>query len=362
MIKFFRKIRQNLLIENKTSKYLAYAFGEIALVMIGILLALQVNNWNENKKSIAQEKIILSSLLKDFETNSNNLQFSLRLYNNADLQLERRLNYIGRNADAFDQETKDDILASIVMFPKLVNGTLNSLLSSDQLGLIQNDTLKYWLTTYAFDIDANLALTEQYRVMLAEEHRPLLDSYVSLLDFSSNKKEYPEASTNARPSDYNGLLNDTRFQNLLIREKQHVNRYINVTNEFLNRTNYIIDLIRVALELPIVLERLLNSEKTIDEVVEIMKQQDINEPVYDISENSIIDLGYKLMEENENNKALKLFKLSTELYPDAWNTHDSYGECLLQLGDKENAIKAYEKSLELNPDNQYAKEALSELK
>lgn len=50
MIKFFRKIRQNLLMENKTGKYLKYAFGEIILVMIGILLALQVNNWNEDRK------------------------------------------------------------------------------------------------------------------------------------------------------------------------------------------------------------------------------------------------------------------------------------------------------------------------
>ena len=50
MIKFFRKIRQNLLMENKTGKYLKYAIGEIVLVMIGILLALQVNNWNEQRK------------------------------------------------------------------------------------------------------------------------------------------------------------------------------------------------------------------------------------------------------------------------------------------------------------------------
>ena len=51
MIKFFRKIRQRLLTENKFSKYLLYAIGEIALVMIGILLALQVNDWNETKKN-----------------------------------------------------------------------------------------------------------------------------------------------------------------------------------------------------------------------------------------------------------------------------------------------------------------------
>ena len=51
MIKFFRKIRQKMLTENKFNKYLIYAFGEIVLVVIGILIALQINTWNENKKS-----------------------------------------------------------------------------------------------------------------------------------------------------------------------------------------------------------------------------------------------------------------------------------------------------------------------
>ena len=56
MIKFFRKIRQNLLMENKTGKYFKYAIGEIVLVVIGILIALQINNWNE--KHQAQNKMI----------------------------------------------------------------------------------------------------------------------------------------------------------------------------------------------------------------------------------------------------------------------------------------------------------------
>jgi hypothetical protein len=47
MIKFFRHIRQSLILENKTGKYLKYAIGEIVLVVIGILIALQINNWNE---------------------------------------------------------------------------------------------------------------------------------------------------------------------------------------------------------------------------------------------------------------------------------------------------------------------------
>ena len=56
MIRFFRKIRQNLLSEGKTVKYLKYAIGEIVLVVIGILIALSINNWNEQKKSRDREK------------------------------------------------------------------------------------------------------------------------------------------------------------------------------------------------------------------------------------------------------------------------------------------------------------------
>lgn len=65
MLKFFRRIRQKLLQENRFSKYLLYAIGEIVLVMIGILLALQVNNWNEGKKAKANEIKLLKELRKD---------------------------------------------------------------------------------------------------------------------------------------------------------------------------------------------------------------------------------------------------------------------------------------------------------
>jgi len=62
MIKFFRKIRQRLLTENKFSKYLIYAIGEIVLVVIGIVIALQLNNWNETRKSEDQFKAVLQQL------------------------------------------------------------------------------------------------------------------------------------------------------------------------------------------------------------------------------------------------------------------------------------------------------------
>ncbi|SKB67313.1 DUF6090 family protein [Maribacter arcticus] len=69
MIKFFRKIRQRLLTDNKFSKYVLYAIGEIVLVVIGILIALQINNWNEEQKNKVIEQQLLTSLLLELETN-----------------------------------------------------------------------------------------------------------------------------------------------------------------------------------------------------------------------------------------------------------------------------------------------------
>jgi len=70
MIKFFRKIRQQLLAENKTGKYLKYAIGEVLLVVIGILIALQINNWNQTRLNRSFEVTMLreikSSLEQDF--------------------------------------------------------------------------------------------------------------------------------------------------------------------------------------------------------------------------------------------------------------------------------------------------------
>ena len=67
MIKFFRKFRQSLLFEGKTGKYFKYAIGEIILVVIGILVALQVNNWNESRVQRQKEIVILSELKKELE-------------------------------------------------------------------------------------------------------------------------------------------------------------------------------------------------------------------------------------------------------------------------------------------------------
>ncbi|MFD2915819.1 DUF6090 family protein [Psychroserpens luteus] len=74
MIKFFRKIRQKTLTEDKFGKYLTYAIGEIVLVVIGILIALQINNWNQDRIEHKGTEVLLSNLKLEVEENIKDLK------------------------------------------------------------------------------------------------------------------------------------------------------------------------------------------------------------------------------------------------------------------------------------------------
>lgn len=79
MIKFFRKIRQNLLLKNQTGKYFKYAIGEIILVVIGILIALQINNWNEQNRKNALEGEYYCRLLEDAQQDLGQINQFIKL-------------------------------------------------------------------------------------------------------------------------------------------------------------------------------------------------------------------------------------------------------------------------------------------
>ena len=81
MIKFFRRIRQSLLLENKTGKYFKYAIGEILLVVIGILIALGINNWNETRKEKKQEQSYISELINDVQKDAIAIEELLQISN-----------------------------------------------------------------------------------------------------------------------------------------------------------------------------------------------------------------------------------------------------------------------------------------
>lgn len=83
MIKIFRKIRQSLIAEGRFSKYLLYAIGEVFLVVIGILIALNVNNYNENRKLQNYEISIMKDLILGFEDDIKTLNYNIKQHKRA---------------------------------------------------------------------------------------------------------------------------------------------------------------------------------------------------------------------------------------------------------------------------------------
>ena len=156
MIKFFRHIRKSILMENKTGKpafaagrYFKYAIGEIILVMVGILLALQVNNWNEQRIEKQQESAILSQLLLEFKSNLEQLDQKINSKNetiNSALQLFKYIDLEElRNKDSVDYH-----LARTIPFTTF-DPIVNNLAISGELRLIKNDSLKQKLTYWTLN-------------------------------------------------------------------------------------------------------------------------------------------------------------------------------------------------------------------
>jgi hypothetical protein len=94
MIKLFRNIRKKLLKEGKTTKYFKYAIGEIVLVVIGILIALQINNWNETRKEKIAEENFFENVLIDLEKDEVKLKYYREFYTKRIEYLDTLLTYV----------------------------------------------------------------------------------------------------------------------------------------------------------------------------------------------------------------------------------------------------------------------------
>ena len=104
MINFFRKIRFDLMEKNKTGKYFKYAIGEIVLVVIGILIALSINNWNENRKNNDKETAILLNLKTEFETNKADLIQTIGRNSKEYSLIKNILSFTGQPNDSLTKE------------------------------------------------------------------------------------------------------------------------------------------------------------------------------------------------------------------------------------------------------------------
>ena len=149
MITFFRNRRKNLINVGKTYKYVKYAIGEILLVVIGILIALQINNWNEKVKNNHEEIIILKSLRKEFEENQTLLNTTVERHSKC-LELLKELNsIISPEPPEIANAMLDSLMFGLTWIPKYSpnDGVINSIIASAKISLIENDELSSMLSS-----------------------------------------------------------------------------------------------------------------------------------------------------------------------------------------------------------------------
>ncbi len=209
MIKFFRKIRQKLLTENKFSKYLIYAIGEIVLVVIGILLALQINTWNEERKNQKEAYKILLQLKTEFETNNELVDTSIEFH-------RTRLNAVEGFMDGFEttKNLSTDSLKALVSDLgsdwkyEPIKNIIESVIASGKINLIENDSviqaIRYWGTAINKYDDLYKSQDDLYNKNIL----PILTENYPFFEFDPKHKSKFEANTDAI---FNNLKNENSF-------------------------------------------------------------------------------------------------------------------------------------------------------
>lgn len=172
MISFFRKIRQNLLMENKIGKYVKYAIGEIILVVIGILIALQINNWNEDRKGNIKLKKAIQSVYNDLVSDSLLINQALPLVdqrNTVIADLLKRSYATEATLDSLVQIMKNEFPVRWYSSPAYNINTFSNLKSTGAFDILPSEIkkpLSNYYTTMAFNEDLNEKTLDQYRIHL----------------------------------------------------------------------------------------------------------------------------------------------------------------------------------------------------
>ena len=167
MLRFFRQIRKGLLTNNKFSKYLLYAIGEILLVVIGILIALQIDNWNNERIEASAEQTILKNLRVDFRNNISNVN---AVYNSSleAYQASVKLLEIIKDDNAVNpaeiELLVDDIINKIQSLD-IITGSLDELFNTGSLHLISDPVLRKQLSNWSFyysDTEDDIVIYRDY--------------------------------------------------------------------------------------------------------------------------------------------------------------------------------------------------------
>jgi hypothetical protein len=152
MIRFFRKIRIKLLSENKLVQYFIYAIGEVIIVIIGILIAIQINSWNKDriqaKKEVAYIEEIRKSLISDLER----IEFILDFNHKKDSCINRSLELLGTKMSNAEQASEFISLTmestSLYEIFRSNSVAFNNMISAETIEIISNDSLRMALADY----------------------------------------------------------------------------------------------------------------------------------------------------------------------------------------------------------------------
>ena len=226
MFKFFRKIRQNLLKEGKMGRYLKYAVGEIILVVIGILIALQINNWNEQRKLKTVEIKILKDLKSDIQENVDNLSEGIVLMEVAKHDMSAVL-----DMHLLKTPYHDSLLPPFSNFMDLWNPdfTYAAFHNLKNIGVntISNQTLRKEIINLIEVEMEILDKAEMNRInqLTAELILPIEKKYF-YRDLESSEEYLPLV-----PSNYEAMIQDPEFYNVCTevayRQRRSIKRYTN---------------------------------------------------------------------------------------------------------------------------------------
>ena len=214
MIKFFRKIRQKMLTENKFSKYLIYAIGEIILVVVGILIALSINNWNQGRLALDKERITLSNLNTEFSENLKDLDSINNILLRTIKVNESIFNMI-QMEPIQDSKTIDSLLSLAITSPswKPSEFVLNELKNSGGLSKLNNNELKKQLFQWSRFFNelqetmTQLEDTNAELIFFIKEHGSLrnLDTEAETFNYKRSRLKMENAS----------LLQNFQFENFI---------------------------------------------------------------------------------------------------------------------------------------------------
>ena len=247
MTKIFRNIRKQLASENKVMAYLRYAVGEILLVVIGILIALQVNNWNENRKNHSAANDALLSLRTDFQDNVAQIKERVFQVNRTTEYLNKLIKIIDRDSSTVNPDSLGNYLLRGASWwgVKITSSTYDALSGAGNLDLIQNKNLRKLLAEFYSTTKSGFEDEGPSEALAIKIYEKISKEIYTLWpNFQSYNIELTKKSPLAKKKAVNSILKMNDIMGILIikealdqNQQKYMDNLLSLANKILNEIN-----------------------------------------------------------------------------------------------------------------------------